>query len=151
VIDATEDFVVSTDTERLDVDVIHQFLREQSTWADGIPRDVVTRAIRNSICFGGYLGGRQVAFARVITDRATFANLVDVFVLPGDRGRGYAARLMQAVLGHPDLAGLRRFTLATSNAHGLYARFGFSPLANPDLHMERHDPHVYDERTSADA
>lgn len=92
-----------------------------------------------------------MAFARVITARATFANLVDVFVLPACRGRGYAVRLMEAVLTHPELAGLRRFTLATGNAHGLYARFGFSPLANPDLHMERYDPDVYERRTSGDA
>ena len=136
--------VVSGDSRRLDIDTIHAYLGGQSPWARGIARATLERALANSLCFGGYLAGRQVAFARVITDRATFANLVDVFVLPDYRGRGYAARLMEAVIAHPDLAGLRRFTLATSGAHGLCARFGFTALNQPDLHMERYDPHAYD-------
>ena len=138
-----EALVVSSDSRRLDVDAIHAFLGGESPWARGIPRATLERALANSLCFGGYLAGRQVAFARVITDRATFANLVDVFVLPGHRGRGYAARLMEAIVAHPDLAGLRRFTRATSSAHGLYARYGFTALNRPDLHMERYDPHAY--------
>ena len=138
-----DELVVSSDSRRLDIDAIHAFLSGQSRWARGMPRATLERAIGNSLCFGGYLAGRQVAFARVITDRATFANLVDVFVLADCRGRGYAARLMEAVIAHPDLGGLRRFTLATTSAHGLYARFGFTPLNQPDLHMERYDPHAY--------
>jgi GNAT superfamily N-acetyltransferase len=138
------DLRISTDPAQLDVPLIHRFLSEQSTWARGIPLATVERALRHSLCFGGFIDGSQVAFARVISDFATFANLVDVFVLPEHRGRGHAVRLMQAVLAHPGLQGLRRFTLATSSAHGLYARFGFAPPARPQSYMERYDPDVYE-------
>ncbi|CAN7723553.1 MULTISPECIES: GNAT family N-acetyltransferase [Duganella] len=134
---------ISTDKAELDLPLIYQFLSEQSTWAIGIPPAVVERAIDNSLCFGAYLDGRQVGFARVITDSATFANLVDVFVLPEVRGQGYGKRLMEAVLAHPDLQGLRRFMLATSDAHGLYAQFGFTPPARPATLMERYFPNIY--------
>lgn len=136
-------FQISTDLSRLDVSMIYRFLSEQSTWAVGIRRDVVERAIDNSLCFGAYLDGRQVAFARVITDYATFANLVDVFVLPPYRRRGYGKQLVQAVLDHPSLQKLRRFTLATSDAHGLYGRFGFTSPCRPDTLMERYFPNLY--------
>ena len=122
---------ISTDPAQLDVPLIHQFLSEQSTWAGGMPRALLERAIAHSLCFGMYLDGRQIGFARVVTDRATFANLVDVFVLPGHRGHGYSKRLVAAIVAHPDLQGLRRFTLATGDAHGLYARFGFTPPVYP--------------------
>ena len=135
---------VSTDKSALDIALIHRFLAEQSTWARGIPRALVERAIANSLCFGGFLDSRQVAFARVVTDFATFANLVDVFVLPEHRGRGYSKQLVQQVLAHPDLQGLRRFTLTTSNAHGLYAQFGFESPARPQSHMERYFPGLYE-------
>lgn len=134
---------ISTDKSLLDVPMIYQFLSEQSTWAVGIPRRVVDRAIENSMCFGGFVDGRQVAFARVITDYATFANLVDMFVLPQYRGRGYCAQLMKTIMAHPSLQGLRRFTLATTNAHGVYEKFGFQPLAAPETYMERFQPHIY--------
>lgn len=134
---------VSTDLSRLDVSMIYRFLSEESSWAVGIGRDVVERAIDNSLCFGGYVDGRQVAFARVVTDYATFANLVDVFVLPGFRGRGYGIALIQAVMDHPSLQGLRRFTLATADAHGLYQRFGFTAPTRPELLMERYFPKLY--------
>ena len=134
---------ISTEPSDLDIDFIHRFLSEQTYWACGIPRDVVERSIANSLCFGGFLGARQVAFARVISDFATFANLVDVFVLPELRGRGYSKALMAAVLAHPRLQGLRRFMLATSDAHGLYAQFGFTAPANPQTLMERYVPDVY--------
>jgi GNAT superfamily N-acetyltransferase len=136
-------FHVSTDLSRLDVSMIYRFLSEESSWAVGIGRDVVERAIDNSLCFGGYVDGRQVAFARVVTDYATFANLVDVFVLPGFRGRGYGIALVQAVMDHPSLQGLRRFTLATADAHGLYRRFGFTVPTRPELLMERYFPKLY--------
>lgn len=139
-----EKFRVSTDRQELDVSVIHRFLSEQSTWARGIPRDVVERAIEHSLCFGGYVEGAQVAFARVITDYATFANLVDVFVLPEYRGLGYGKSLMQAVMSNPALQGLRRFTLATGDAHGLYAGFGFTSPLRPESLMERYFPQIYD-------
>jgi GNAT superfamily N-acetyltransferase len=134
---------ISTDRDELDVALIHRFLCNESSWARGIGRDLVQRSIDHSLCFGGFLGREQVAFARVITDRATFANLVDVFVLPSHRGRGHAATLMAAVMAHPDLQGLRRFTLATGDAHGLYARHGFAPPLYPESLMERYVPGLY--------
>jgi len=138
-----EQLDISTDPARLDVDLVHGFLSQQSSWARGIPRDVVERGIANSLCFGGYLDGHQIAFARIITDRATFANMVDVFVLPEHRGKGYSKRLMASVIAHPDLQGLRRFTLATGDAHALYAQFGFTPPSRPATLMERYYPDVY--------
>jgi N-acetylglutamate synthase-like GNAT family acetyltransferase len=135
-------YLVSTDPGRLDLDVIHGFLRE-SYWARGVPRAVVERSLRGSLCFGLFEWERQVGFARVITDGATFAYLADVFVLPSHRGRGLARWLMECVLAHPDLQGLRRFLLFTRDAHWLYARFGFEPLSNPDMAMSIHRPDVY--------
>ncbi|MYN17347.1 GNAT family N-acetyltransferase [Rugamonas sp. FT107W] len=134
---------ISTNKADLDVPLIYQFLSEQSTWAIGMPRAVLERAIEHSLCFGAYVDGRQVGFARVVTDRATFANLVDVFVLPEVRGRGYGKQLVEAVLAHADLQNLRRFTLATGDAHGLYAQFGFTPPLRPASLMERYFPNIY--------
>lgn len=134
---------VTSDKAALDIPLIHRFLSEQSSWATGLPLAVLEKAIANSLCFGGYLDGKQIAFARVITDRATFANLVDVFVLPEQRGQGHSKRLMEAIMAHPDLQGLRRFTLATGDAHGLYARFGFTPPLRPQSLMERYFPAIY--------
>ncbi|AKC85595.1 GNAT family N-acetyltransferase [Pseudoxanthomonas suwonensis] len=127
---------ISTDRGELDVDTIHRFLSEEAYWSPGIPRETVERAIAGSLCFGGYLDGAgQVAFARVITDCATFAYLADVFVLPEHRGHGHGRALVAAVVAHPDLQDLRRFMLATSDAHALYASFGFEP-AEPGKMME---------------
>ena len=134
---------ISTDRSELDVPLIYRFLSEQSTWAIGISRAVVDRAIENSLCFGGYVDGRQVAFARVITDYATFGNLVDVFVVPEFRGRGYSTELLNAVMVHPSLKGLRRFMLATGDAHGLYEKFGFTALQRPETLMERYFANIY--------
>ncbi|GGY06529.1 GNAT family N-acetyltransferase [Paludibacterium paludis] len=134
---------ISTDNAELDIALIHRFLAEESTWSRNIGRDRVERAIAHSLCFGAYLDGGQVGFARVISDRATFANLVDVFVLPQWRGRGISRALMGAVLAHPDLQGLRRFTLATSTSRGLYEKFGFTSPARPDTLMERYFPDIY--------
>jgi GNAT superfamily N-acetyltransferase len=138
---------VSSDARELDVALIHDFLTTQSGWARGIPCAVVDKSLRHSLCFGGFLddagGARQIAFARVISDYATFANLVDVFVLPEHRGRGYSKTLMQAVFAHPQLQGLRRFTLATADAHGLYAQFGFTAPLKPQTLMERYIPDLY--------
>jgi len=143
---------ISTNADELDVPLIHHFLAEHSGWARGIPLVTVQKALRHSLCFGGYLGGQQIAFARVISDYATFANLVDVFVLPAQRGKGYSKQLMEAVIAHSGLQGLRRFTLATADAHGLYAQFGFTPLHKPQTFMERYAPMVYaDHRTDAAA
>ncbi len=136
-------FEVSTDQSRLDIPMIYRFLSEQSSWAVGIARPVVERAIENSLCFGAYLDGRQVGFARVITDFATYAHLVDVFVVPEYRGHGDGKQLVAAVLRHPSLQRLRRFTLATTDAHSLYERFGFTTPRQPESLMERYFPNIY--------
>jgi GNAT superfamily N-acetyltransferase len=137
------DFRISLDRSELDIALIHRFLSEQSGWARGISRALVEKSIAHSLCFGGYRDGAQIAFCRVVSDYATFANLVDVFVLPEFRGRGYSQRLMDAVMAHPDLQGLRRFTLATADAHGLYARYGFTAPSRPQSLMECYQPDVY--------
>jgi GNAT superfamily N-acetyltransferase len=136
------DYTLSDDPARLDLDVIHGFLAG-SYWSPGIPRETVARAIAHSLCFGVYLGPEQVGFARLVTDRATFAYLADVFVLEPHRGRGLSRALMELVLAHPEVQGLRRWLLATRDAHGLYRKFGFSELANPAVFLTRHDPDVY--------
>ena len=128
-------YEISTDPARLDLDVIHGFLRT-AYWSPGVPREVVERSLAHSLCFGLYApDGRQAGFARAVTDRAVFAYLGDVFVLPEHRGHGLGVWLMQTVLEHPDLQGLRRISLATADAHGLYARFGFAAPARPEVHM----------------
>ncbi|RCS31035.1 N-acetyltransferase [Rhodanobacter denitrificans] len=134
---------VNTDKDSLDIGLIHRFLSTEAYWSRGIPRATVERAIEGSLCFGGYLDGRQVAFARVVTDGATFGYLADVFVLPECRGQGHSKALMAEVMAHPQLQGLRRFSLATSDAHGLYAGFGFAAPARPESLMEKLDPDVY--------
>jgi len=136
-------FQVSTDQSQLDVPMIYRFLSEQSSWAVGISRPIVERSIENSLCFGGYLDGRQIAFARVVTDYATFANLMDVFVVPEYRAQGYGKQLIGVVLAHPSLQRLRRFILATKDSHSLYARFGFTPPLQPETLMERYFPNIY--------
>jgi GNAT superfamily N-acetyltransferase len=135
-------YEITSDVSRFDVGAIHAFLA-QSYWSPGIPRRVVDRAISNSLCFGVLLGDQQVGFARVVTDRATFAYLADVYVLEAHRGKGIAGRLMHEVMHHPDLQGLRRILLATRDAHGLYSKYGFQPLAAPDRLMEIHNPNAY--------
>ena len=135
---------ISTDPARLDIVLIHRWLSEQSYWAAGIPRDVIERAIANSINFGVYHDvAEQVGYARVISDRATYAYLADVFVVEAHRGKGLSKQLMGAALAHPELQGLRRWTLATRDAHGLYEQFGFTLPKVPNRFMERLDPDVY--------
>ena len=136
------DFEISTDAARIDLATVHGFLAE-SYWAHGIPRHTVEQSIRNSLCFGIYRGNQQVGFARVITDLATFAYLADVFVLEPYRGRGLSKWLMECIIGHPDLQGLRRWMLATRDAHSLYQRFGFAELNTPEGWMEIHYPDIY--------
>jgi GNAT superfamily N-acetyltransferase len=137
-----DEFEITTDPARVDLDVVHEFLAS-SYWARGIPREVVERSIRHSLPFSVWTPQRQVAFARVISDRATFAYLGDVFVLPEYRGRGLSNWLMQVIVEHPDLQGLRRWSLLTRDAHGLYEKVGFRPLEDATRWMERHDPDVY--------
>lgn len=139
----TDTFRITADRAEMDRAAIHDMLANHSAWARGIPRETQDRAIDHSLCFGGFLGKEQVAFCRVVTDYATFANLVDVFVRPEHRGKGYSKALMAAVVAHPGLQGLRRFRLDTTDAHGLYAQFGFEPVAKPEHVMERWVPGLY--------
>jgi GNAT superfamily N-acetyltransferase len=136
-------YEVSTDKSRLDIDLIHNFLSNDSYWAKNIPRPVLERSIENSLCFGAYDGEGQAGFARVVTDFAVFAYIGDVFVLPEHRGYGVSKLLMQAIRSHPDLQGLRRWHLLTRDAHALYKQFGFRELENPPRHMEIFVKDVY--------
>ena len=135
------DILVTTDPARLDLDTIHGFLSGSSYWAAGIPREVMERSIRHSICFGD--GGRQVGFARVISDRATFAYVCDVFVVDSHRGRGVGKRIMACITSHPELQNLRLWTLFTRDAHGLYRQHGFREARYPDRLMERRAERPY--------
>ena len=131
------------DPARLERDMIYAYLSGESYWAAGLPRDVFERSLAGSLCFGVYVAGKQVGFARMITDQATFAYLADVFVLPDWRGRGISKALLAYILAHPGLQGLRRMLLATADAHGLYAQYGFTALSRPERMMERLDQQVY--------
>jgi len=135
-------FTVTCDPAKLDLAVITEFLAS-SYWAKGIPATIVAKSLEGSLCFAVLDGERQIGFARVITDRATIAYLGDVFILPDYRGRGLSKWLMECILSHPDLQGLRRWVLATRDAHGLYKQFGFTPLKRPEVFMERHNPDIY--------
>jgi len=140
------EFVVSTEVARLDLDVIHGFLTN-CYWARGIPREVVARSIKHSLCFGVYDGsGAQIGFARVVSDFATVAYLGDVFVLESHRGRGLSKWMMECIMQHPSLQGLRRWILLTRDAHGLYSQFGFTPVKSAERYMELHRPDVYEIR-----
>src|SRR5207245_4725504 len=136
------EFLISTDRARLNVDAIHSFLTN-CYWAKGIPKETVRRSLENSLCFGLYRGDEQAGFARAVSDFATYAYVGDVFVLEAYRGRDLGKWLMECIVSHPLLQDLRRWTLATRDAHSLYSQFGFTPLAAPDRWMERHDPNVY--------
>jgi GNAT superfamily N-acetyltransferase len=141
------EFVVSTDPSQLDVSLIHEFLSQRSYWAAGIPLEAVRKSIDNSLCFGLYQQGSQIGFARMVTDRATFAYLADVFVLESARGQGLSKWLLECILRHPDLQGLRRILLGTLDAHGLYRQFGFTPVAAPERFMELFCPEIYQGKT----
>jgi N-acetylglutamate synthase-like GNAT family acetyltransferase len=136
------DYEISTDPARIDIGMVHEFLAN-SYWAKGIPLETVLRSIENSISFGVYRGQQQVGFARIISDQATFAYLADVFISPAYRGRGLSQWLLECIVGHPDLQGLRRWMLATKDAHDLYAKFGFTPIKSSEPWMEIHCPDVY--------
>ncbi|WP_316794377.1 GNAT family N-acetyltransferase [Pedobacter frigoris] len=128
-------FIFSDDTQKIDSVAVHHYLSNQSYWAENIPLDVVKKSIENSLCFGIYKDTRQIGFARWITDKATFAYLADVYVDEIYRGQGLSKKLMSLMLFHKDLQGLRRYMLATQDAHGLYAQFGFKPIDHPDRLM----------------
>ncbi|MBL7741269.1 MAG: GNAT family N-acetyltransferase [Chitinophagaceae bacterium] len=136
------EFSISTDKNKLDIDFIHGFLT-CSYWAENISRDIIERSIRSSLSFGVYFQDKQVGFARMITDEATFAYLADVFIDEPFRGKGLSKWLMEVILSHPDLQGLRRMMLATRDAHGLYSRFGFTAITHPERWMQIHDPGIY--------
>jgi GNAT superfamily N-acetyltransferase len=151
----TDGYVISLDPGRLDVDAIHAYLT-RSYWAQGIPKAIVARSLRGSLCFGLYVEagsgsapGAQVGFARVISDLATFAYLCDVYVLEEHRGKGLSKWLVQVVLEHPELAGLRRFLLATRDAHGLYSRYGFTAHEGSQKLMEIVRPGIYGKNSGA--
>jgi len=141
-----QDFEISTDKSRIDIDMIHRFLSEESYWANKRTLEQTKTAIENSICFGVYQGNEQVGFARVVTDKATFAYVGDVFVLQEFRGSGIGKMLMEAMLSHSELQSLRRWVLATKDAHGLYEQFGFSELKFPNRWMELSAKDAYSQR-----
>jgi GNAT superfamily N-acetyltransferase len=136
------DYSVSTDSSRLDLDVIHGYL-QHAYWCEGIPRETVERSVQHSLCFGLFDRDRQIGFARVVTDYATYAYVCDVFVLEAHRGRGLATWLMQCVTSHPDLQGLRRWCLTTRDAHSLYEKAGFERTRIPERYMDRVRPDIY--------
>ena len=138
-----EKYLITTDADKVDIDVVHQYLSEQSYWAKGIPREVVARSVQHSICFSVLHEDALIGFARVVSDHATVAYLGDVFVLPAHRGQGLSTWLMECITAHPDLQGLRRWMLATTDAHGLYAKFEFTAVKAPERWMEKHDMDVY--------
>ena len=142
----SSEFSISTDKRRLDHALIHRFLTN-CYWAKGIPRETVERSIENSLCFGIYQKNQQVGFARVISDFATYAYIGDVFIIESCRGRCLGNLLMKSIMEHPDLQGLRRWSLVTKDAHGLYAQFGFQPVKSPERHMEIFDRQVYQRNT----
>src|SRR5687768_1426895 len=137
-----DDFTITTDKSKMDIDIIHGYL-SRSYWAQGVPRATVQKCIEGSLSFAVLHGGRQVGFARVITDKATFGYLSDVFILEDYRGKGLSKWLMEIILGHPELQNFRRFLLSTRDAHGLYRQFGFKDLVSPENWMQVYNPEVY--------
>lgn len=141
--DSAFDIAITTDVRRMDLDRVHCWLARKSHWAGQMPRGVFDRALRGSLCFAAITNDATVGFARVISDRATFAYVSDVFVDPAHRGTGISKAIMAAVVAHPQLQDLRLWVLVTTDAHGLYTRHGFTALASPHRYMERRDAEVY--------
>jgi N-acetylglutamate synthase-like GNAT family acetyltransferase len=137
-----DNYSISTDKTKLDIKTIHDFLTH-SYWAENIPVEIVQRSIEGSLCFGVFVGEKQIGFARMITDKATFAYLADVFIIEAYRGKGLSKWLMEVILTHSELQGLRRIMLATRDAHSLYSQFGFSPLNHTDRWMQIHNSNIY--------
>lgn len=137
------DFIISTDRNRLQIDVIHKYLSEESYWARERTKEQTMTAIKNSLPFAVYKGENLIGFARIVTDYTTFAYLGDVFILPEFQGAGIGKFLMETILAHPDLQNFRRWILATKDAHGLYEQFGFSALKHPERWMEKPAPNAY--------
>ena len=137
------EFCISTEKGRLDIDAIHEFLSTKAYWCLNIPKDKVQTAIENSFCFGVYQEKEQIGFARVITDFSTIAYLGDVYIVEEKRGQGVSKWLIETVMNHPDLQGLRRWILLTGDAHGLYRQFGWTDIADPTKWMELHNKNIY--------
>ncbi len=137
------DYIISTNTDHLDVFAIHDFLNNHSHWSKGIPIEKVKQSLDHSLNFGLYKNNEQIGFARIISDYATIAYLGDVYVIEQYRGLGLSKWLMETVMLHPNLQGLRRWILLTGDAHGLYKQFGWEPLPKPELYMEFYNPNVY--------
>ncbi|MBG9375361.1 GNAT family N-acetyltransferase [Panacibacter sp. DH6] len=140
-----DDYCISTDQSKLDIDTVYNYIAYESYWAQGITKDVVEKSVANSLCFGLYKGAAQIGFARLVTDKATFAYLADVFVLEAYRGKGLSKWLMQVIHAHPGLQTLRRWLLGTRDAHGLYEQFGWTRFT-PEIaerFMQKHNPGVY--------
>jgi len=139
---AKNQFTITTEKAKFDVEFIHSFLTH-SYWAEGISKEIIKRSIEGALCFGVFENDKQIGFARMITDKATFAYLADVFIIEEYRGRGLSKWLLEVIMSHPSLQGLRRVMLATKDAHGLYEKFGFTALNNVDRWMQIHDPNIY--------
>jgi GNAT superfamily N-acetyltransferase len=140
-----DEYFISTDSSLLNIDIIHNYLSRESYWAQNIPRQVVEKSISNSLCFGLYHLDKQIGFARLVTDKATFAYLADVFILDEYRKKGLSKWLMETIQAHPDLQGLRRWMLGTKDAHGLYEQFGWTVLDEDTRKrfMQRHNKNIY--------
>ncbi len=136
-------FSISEDPSLLDINFIYNFLTNESYWARNISLSIVEKSIKNSLCFGMYEAGNQIGFARVVTDKSTFAYLADVFIIPSFRGKGLSKWLIQTIHAHPELQTLRRWMLGTRDAHELYMKFGYTPLPEPERFMQKHNPDVY--------
>lgn len=138
-----DEFLISTDKSKLDIDFIHNYLSKESYWAKNIPLETLKRSIQNSLCYGVYLDNKQVGYAKVVTDFATIAYIGDVFITPSYRGKGISKWLMEVIVAHPEMQNLRRWVLATADAHKLYEKTGFIPLVKPERWMEKHRPDAY--------
>ena len=136
-------YTITTDKSRLDLNAVHQYLSKQSYWSPNIPLETVQNAAAHSLTFAVLHGDEQVGYARIISDYSIFAYLGDVYILEAHQGQGLSKWLMETIMGHPDLQNLRRWILATRDAHGLYAQYGWKPIANPSIWMEVHNPDVY--------
>jgi GNAT superfamily N-acetyltransferase len=141
-----DEYLITDDSSQLDVPFIHNYLANESYWAKNIPLAIVEKSIANSLCFGLYHKQPQIGFARLVTDKATFAYLADVFIVPEYRGKGLSRQLIAAIHAHPELKTLRRWMLATRDAHGLYKKLGWTSLAEPDRFMQKHNPDVYQQQ-----
>ena len=134
---------ITTDRSRIDLDYVHEYLSEKLYWAKGIPKELVEKSIQNALCFSVFFNEKQIGFGRVITDYATFAYIGDIFIDEDFRGKGFSKQLMQNIINHPELQGLRRWMLMTWDAHGLYEQFGFSVASKPERVMEISKPNIY--------